>query len=238
MLKQWLKSPSGETLTAWIASAYMNSIFKTIRRKSKDYGGRALMDSGDVFILVNWHSRLLGIPVFTRGGHRIAYMTSPSRDGRIMAMAAQHFDIDIIWGSGSQKAVSGYRTMRRRLDQGLNVGIHPDGPRGPARKVAPGAIMLAKTSGVPLIPIAWSTSRMTRSASWDRLAIPKFFTKGIQLWGKPIMIPKDADKMMIAQACLDLEDALNDLTAEADAYFGHPADHAERRYGDEKGKRS
>ena len=33
-----------------------------------------------------------------------------------------------------------------------------------------------------------------------------------------------------------LEDAVNDVSAEADTIFGHPADHAESRYGVKKTK--
>ena len=237
MLKKWLKSPSGEAFSTWLTSTYLGILLKTIRWTSHDHGGRTLMDNGEAVILVNWHSRLLAIPAMVGHRYPTAYIISPSRDGRLISGTVAPLGVETIWGSRSQKAISGYRDMRRRLSAGLHVGITPDGPRGPARKAAPGAVTLAKASGASLVPVAWSTSRLKRMPSWDRLAVPRFFTKGIQLWGKPMTIPKDADETMIAQACLDLEDAINILTAQADAYFGHPADHAASRYGDEKEKR-
>ena len=237
MLKNWLKSPSGEKFIIFIANTYMSILFKTIKWTSKDHGGKAWIDQGEVAILVNWHSRLLGPMVMLGRKYPSAYIISPSRDGRLISRIAASFGIETIWGSNSQKAISGYREMCRRLSSGRHVGITPDGPRGPAQKAAPGAITLAKTSGKALIPIAWSTSRMKRMSSWDRLALPGFFSKGITLWGKPIIIPKNADDAAVAEARIALEDALNDLTTEADTYFGHPADHAENSYNKKKEKR-
>jgi hypothetical protein len=73
--------------------------------------------------------------------------------------------------------------------------------------------------------------------SWDRLAIPKPFSRGVQIFGAPITLAKDADDAALEQARLDLEDAINAVTAEADAVFNHPADDALDRYGIGKAKR-
>jgi lysophospholipid acyltransferase (LPLAT)-like uncharacterized protein len=237
MLKSWLKSPSGEKATTAVTSTYLYILLKSVRWQVKDHGGLDLVRSGEAVIFINWHCRLLSIPAMIGGKYPTAYIISPSRDGRLISGTVAPLGVETIWGSRSQKAISGYRDMRRRLSAGRHVGITPDGPRGPARKAAPGAITLAKVSGAALVPLAWSTARMKRLESWDRLAVPGFFTKGVQLYGTPIRIPKNADEGAVNRACLDLEDAVNDLTAEADAAFGHPADHASSRYGGQKEKR-
>ena len=87
------------------------------------------------------------------------------------------------------------------------------------------------------MPVSWSTSRLTRLKSWDRLAVPKAFSRGVQYYGEAIRIPRDADDAAVEAARLALEDAINHVSAEADAIFGHAADDAETRYGDGKEKR-
>ena len=236
MLKSWLKSPSGEKTITSALSTLLKLLLATIRWKTIDHGGKALVEKGQPVIFVNWHSRLLSIPAMLGGKYPTAYIISPSRDGRAISGMVAPLGVETIWGSKSQKAISGYRDMRRRLQAGFHVGITPDGPRGPARKAAPGAVTLAKASGVPLVPIAWSTSRMKRFDSWDRLALPKPFSRGVFVFGSPIYLNKDTTEDTILAECINLEDAINDVTAEADLYFGHSADHVIERYGVEKKK--
>ena len=79
---------------------------------------------------------------------------------------------------------------------------------------------------------------MWRLNSWDRLAIPKPFSRGVQIFGAPITLPADANSDQLETARLALEDAINAVTAEADAIFGHQADDADARYGRAKDKRN
>ena len=151
-------------------------------------------------------------------------------------MLSSFFGIKPIWGSSNNNALSGLKKMARYLKSGQNICITPDGPRGPARKVAPGVIAVANMTGATIVPVTWSSSRIKRAKSWDRMMLPLPFAKGRIILGKPINITlknKDDD---IQKACLDLEDALNDITAEADMQFGYSAEHLERRYGPEKVK--
>ena len=236
MLKSWLNSSAGERFIAFIISTALRILLKTIRWEIIDQGGKEYIDSGKTVIFISWHCRLFPIPTILAKQYPAAYIISPSKDGRIISQVVKTLGGDTIWGSRSQKALSGYREMRRRLQSGLHVGITPDGPRGPARKAAPGAIALAKASGCALIPISWSTSKIKRFNSWDRLALPLPFSRGVFIYGKPIFTSAQNIPDDIEQACLKLEDATNNVSAEADAIFGHPADHAEARYGIRKAK--
>ena len=244
MIKTWLKSPSGIRTITWLSSFLLRLLLASIRWQKIDHSssisGQSVLKNADQnpLIFVNWHCRLLAIPAMLGKDLPTAYIISESQDGQLISGTVRPLGIETIWGSRSNKAVTGYRDMRRRLAQNLHVGITPDGPRGPARQAALGALQLAKTSGAALVPVAWSTASMWRLKSWDRLAIPKPFSRGIQIFGKAIVIPRDANDDQLQQARLDLEDAINALTAEADAVFGHPADDADHRYGIAKDKRN
>jgi hypothetical protein len=118
--------------------------------------------------------------------------------------------------------------MQRVLEKGDVVGITPDGPRGPRMRAKSGPIKLAQLTGTPILPISGNTSRRKIFKSWDRFCLPLPFAKGIILVGSPILPPPDPDEATLEGARLVLEESLNQLTAEADRYFGQtviePAD--------------
>jgi lysophospholipid acyltransferase (LPLAT)-like uncharacterized protein len=65
----------------------------------------------------------------------------------------------------------------RELESGAEVAVTPDGPRGPARKFASGALVAAQRVGAPIIGIGVSASRAWRLRSWDQFMIPKPFAR-------------------------------------------------------------
>ncbi|GKS59020.1 hypothetical protein YTPLAS18_25470 [Nitrospira sp.] len=54
-------------------------------------------------------------------------------------------------------------------------------------------------------------------ASWDRFLIPFPFSRGLFIWGRPIVVRSDADSEELEARRRDLQDELNRITAEADA---------------------
>ena len=99
------------------------------------------------------------------------------------------------------------------------IVITPDGPRGPARKISNGAITLAKITQTPIIPVAWNTSDKWLINSWDKMRIPKPFSKGKIIWGEPIYIPKSLDKKKQEIIKIKIESKLISLTNECDSFF-------------------
>ena len=236
-MASWLKSDTSIRVASRIGSIVVRLLLKSVRWRTIDKGGLAsLRKNPDAVIFVNWHCRLLGAFDMLRP-YNIKGVVSPSTDGKLISGVVGPLGIRTIWGSSNRNTIGAYREMRKTLKDGEHVGITPDGPRGPARKAALGTLALAKASGARIIPLAWSTSRMARLGTWDRFIIPKPFSAGVQLWGEPITIPADMGDAALEKARLRLEDALNELTAEADAVFGHPAEHAESRYGKGRSKR-
>ena len=112
--------------------------------------------------------------------------------------------------------------MLKSLKSGECVGITPDGPHGPLQQASDGIIAVARLSGCPIIPAAWSARRHRRLRSWDRFRIAMPFTSGIFLWGQPIFVAKDSDAAALEQSRLMVEGALNALTQQADSAMGHP----------------
>lgn len=127
-----------------------------------------------------WHNRLFMVPLawrkLTKGQRRINVLTSASHDGSALAHAMQVFDVGAVRGSTSRRAVAALVGLRRALQDGVDVCITPDGPRGPMYHLQAGAVKLAQSAGVPIVPIHVEPSAHWRLRSWDRFIIPVPFS--------------------------------------------------------------
>ena len=168
-------------------------------------------------IIIFWHEHIFAMPWFLP---KISVaLQSPHADGKILAYAVKWFGLKPIWGSSNKKSFSGFRNLQRNLEMNNFIVITPDGPRGPARKISNGAITLAKISQTPIIPVAWNTSDKWLINSWDKMRIPKPFSKGKIIWGEPIYIPKSLDKKKQEIIKIKIESKLISLTNECDSFF-------------------
>ncbi len=84
-----------------------------------------------------------------------------------------------------------------------------------------GIVTLARMAGVPIIPGTFGVSRRLLLASWDRFCVPLPFCRGVFIWGEPIRVARDADEAALELARRQVEDALNQITWEADRLCGH-----------------
>lgn len=128
------------------------------------------------FIFALWHGQLLPL-LWHHRGQRVAILISEHRDGEIIARVARALGYETVRGSSSRGAERALLGLIRQLRDGTPIAITPDGPRGPARQFAPGALIASQRSGAPILPIAASASRAWRLASWDRFMIPKPFAR-------------------------------------------------------------
>ena len=105
----------------------------------------------------------------------------------------------------------------RKISNGKDFLIHPDGPAGPAYKVKPGVSYIAQKSGTPILPLGCYCRNAYHVPRWDRYTLPLPYSKvHIQL-GSLIYIPKDLEEL--ASFNLELEDDLNSLTMQAAANY-------------------
>ena len=68
----------------------------------------------------------------------------------------------------------------------MDLGITPDGPKGPRHQVKEGVAQLARLSGRTVVPIAFACSRGHRFASWDRFLLPYPFCRGVYALGEAV----------------------------------------------------
>lgn len=170
-----------------------------------------------------WHGRMLA-QLFVNPPGRIMYVFSTRHtDGLAASMLYGRFGIRTVWGTRSKGTRAAARAARALLEvvmEGHNVAITPDGPRGPTQVAAPGAAYLASKSGLPLIPVGYSSTRHKRFNSWDHFMLFLPFGRIHHAAGAPIFVPADADDETLARSTQQLQDALNRLVLEADKHCG------------------
>lgn len=130
---------------------------------------------GERAIILLWHGQMLAGTVAHRLPTRV--LISEHRDGEIIARVVAHFGLGAVRGSSSRGGARALLEAAAVLKGGTDVAITPDGPRGPYRTFAAGALALAHRTGVPLVAIVTHADRAWRLRSWDRFEIPKPFAR-------------------------------------------------------------
>ncbi len=204
-------------LLAWLGAGFIRLLRATVRLSHHgDAELRRMEQAGERFIIAFWHRHLLLMPYSYRGG-KISVLISQHKDGELIARTMGHFGIDSSRGSSTRGGAAGFRDLLRRVRQGYDLGITPDGPRGPASVVKPGAIQLAALSALPLVPVALGASRAKRLESWDRFVIPLPFARVALVYGEPYRVPRDAE---VETAARELERRLMAAEEEAEKLVG------------------
>jgi lysophospholipid acyltransferase (LPLAT)-like uncharacterized protein len=152
-------------------------------------------------------------------GKKPSFLVSPHRDGLIVGRALKRFGFNPIFGSSSRGGASAIKEMVKAIQNGSDMGIVPDGPRGPRHRLQLGVIELARRTGNPILPLAFSASKKKIFKTWDRFLLPYPFSKGVFVWGEPIYVESDLDRNAFEEKRLFVEKRLNEITEEADHYF-------------------
>jgi hypothetical protein len=107
--------------------------------------------------------------------------------------------------------------LRRALQEGWAVAFSLDGPRGPRYKVKPGPVALARSSDVPLSTFHIAVESAWVLNTWDRLIIPKPFSRVLMRFGKLIPVPADATDQDLERYQQELQDSLDRICEFAEA---------------------
>jgi len=174
-----------------------------------------LWQAGAPVIYAVWHGRILLLPVFY-GRRPVRVLASRSRDGELVTRYVSRFGIRSVRGSSSRGGASAFRALARWLENGHEVLIVPDGPRGPAETVKPGIVSLARLSGAAIVPVAVGASSEWRTRSWDGFRIPRPFARCVIRFGDPIAVPRAANARTSDGVQAELEAALRAVCRAAD----------------------
>lgn len=169
-------------------------------------------------IYAMWHCHQMCIHG-VQNRDKLNVLISRSRDGEIIARVVEKWGFKTIRGSkGKKGAVEATMGMITALKNGENCAMMVDGPHGPARIVKDGVIKIAKMAKVPIIPIYWYSANFNFATfpSWDKLRMPIFDTKLINLYGEPIYVDENGDE---EKARVKLQKSLEELERTAPIAF-------------------
>ena len=150
--------------------------FDTTPEDVRNYSKR---DVPVAFVL--WHNRLfLASEIYRRYrvGRPLYALISASKDGAwLTAFFAMVGGMEAVRGSSSRlgrEAASALVDVQRA---GHDIGITPDGPRGPCYDFKSGAIIVPRRTGAPLLLVGGEFESAWQLRSWDRFYLPKPFSR-------------------------------------------------------------
>jgi lysophospholipid acyltransferase (LPLAT)-like uncharacterized protein len=183
-------------------------------------------------IFVFWHE-YIPILFYLRGHCHITMLLSRHQDAEWLSQAAGYMGFGTVRGSSNRGGAAALREIMRKSPW-ENLAITPDGPRGPRRVLAVGPVYLASRLQMPIIPVGLGYNRPWRvKKAWDQFAIPKPFSRACGIVGAAYHVPETAERDELEHHQLAVQNKLNALTNDAEAW----AASGETRAGSRRSKR-
>jgi lysophospholipid acyltransferase (LPLAT)-like uncharacterized protein len=178
----------------------------------------SLKSEGKNFVYAFWHGRQF-LMFYSHRDSGVVIPSSESRDGEIQAGILERFGFGVVRGSSKRKGERALLGLVEGLRKGKDVGVAVDGPRGPIGEVKDGAVYLAGKLARPIIPVSSSVARFwTLEKAWDKYMLPKPFTRGVIVYGKPVFV-RGIRAEDIESGRAELKEALDEVTRQADEYI-------------------
>ncbi len=147
----------------------------SIRHVNRVHLEEAERTAGSV-IACFWHGRLLLMP-FAVKGVKAKVLISRHRDGEFSARVIRFFGLGTVRGSHRKGGVTSIREMIAAAEEGWNIAVTPDGPKGPKQHVKEGLVELAKISRKPILPVSYGARKKKLSTPGTALSFPILFQR-------------------------------------------------------------
>ena len=205
-------------LAAFLIKLLMLSC-RLVKVEGLERAEEAVSQTGGGAVYATWHQRM---PYHFHyfGSRHVTIMISQSRDGEYAARVASWLGFRNVRGSSTRGGSRALREMVQEIREGAIAGMLADGPQGPARVAKMGSVMMARDTGVPLIPVLWGADRCWVFNSWDKYLVPKPFARVAVLYAEPIRIPSAAQGDAMEGYRRLFEERLNRGAKWCDEFFG------------------
>ncbi len=134
-----------------------------------------------------WHGHLLAL-LYHHRDEGVTVLISEHGDGEIIARIAERMGFRTVRGSTSRNGARALLEAARVVESGGDLAFTPDGPRGPARSVAPGVAVVAHRTGMPVVAAVVRAYSTWRLSTWDRFEIPKPFSRITIAYSDPLFV--------------------------------------------------
>lgn len=221
------RSPLTTAILARLLHGWLKLVWNTNRLVPGSDDLAARIHGGLRGIGAAWHGQHLMFPCFMPGGRTGAVMVSRSADAELNAQVLELAGITAVRGSGGRAndhihanrgGARALIALKKLLDEGKWVGMIADIPHGTPRDAGLGIVTLARISAMPIIPVAYHTSRAkVLDKTWDRTTINLPFGRAALVIGNPVHVPRSAGEEAMEEARRALTVELDRVTAKAKA---------------------
>ncbi len=170
----------------------------------------AVEKNSQIPIYTVWHDRIFLGTYYLRN-RKIVVITSQSFDGEYIARFLTRFGFGTVRGSSTRGGVGALVEMIRLMKKGLATAFTIDGPKGPRYVAKSGACLLAKKTGNPILPFLVEAEKYWTIGSWDKLQIPRPFSRVRFFYAEPIYVAIDASDEQIEKKLQELQTKLDEL---------------------------
>ncbi|MBZ0274145.1 lysophospholipid acyltransferase family protein [bacterium] len=216
----------------WILSLIMRAIYATCRYEH--HGTEAEIRMKQKYhraVYAAWHRDLLQLMYVGRrrrnGLYNPACIASRSKDGEWAAGLIRRLGYCAPRGSSTRFGREALAEIVDLSREGYDCALACDAPKGPAQRCKMGTVILAARSGVPIVPSAAAVWPCWRPKTWDGTVIPKPFARFVCAMDPDhVIVPDGADEAAIERCRKRLEDKMNVLSYQTDAYLMRPGRYA------------
>ncbi len=166
------------------------------------------------YIIAFWHGKLLMQPFIynkLRNKPKVATMISEHFDGEIISKIIKYFHFESIRGSSKKGAIKVLKESFSKVNDGYDIAITPDGPRGPRYSIADGIVSIAQKKNLQIVACNFYASSFWRLKSWDGFMIPKPFSTIYLFADKPFLVnglDKEKARKKIKEALMAKEEGV------------------------------
>ena len=164
--------PFGLLVRTWIATLRLDETPQDVANFTK---------CDQPVAMVLWHNRLfLAALIYRRyrRGRPMYALVSASKDGAWLDAFFSLIGLRTVRGSSHRLGREAATALVEVLRDGKDVGITPDGPKGPIYEVKPGALIVTRRTKTPILLIgAEFASAWRLRKAWDKFYLPKPFSR-------------------------------------------------------------
>ncbi|HEX5222261.1 MAG TPA: lysophospholipid acyltransferase family protein [Verrucomicrobiae bacterium] len=208
-----------QRLAARLIWLLIRVVSATIRFRLDDRSGFFSGAPTEKIIFALWHNRLaLCVPLYQRylrahdPGRSVVALVSASRDGGLLAHILELFNIEVARGSSSRRGPQALRELVSWGENGYDLAITPDGPRGPCYTVQEGVVSTAQLTGLAIVPASYHLNWKIQLKSWDRFQIPLPFARCEVITGRVLRVPREASDAEREALRAELETEMRAIT--------------------------
>jgi lysophospholipid acyltransferase (LPLAT)-like uncharacterized protein len=205
-------------LAHFFLASIASKLCKSIRIiKINDDNIKQLEQNNKNYILAFWHGTML-LPWYLHAKQNFVALISKSKDGELLAKILENWNYKVVRGSSSTGGEDALKIMVDHAKNNHSVAITPDGPRGPAHKLKPGAVVSAKKSKVPLVLAGVGFKKKKIFKSWDQFEVPYLFSKANIIYSDPVYVDENLTYDETSAMIQECEMKLNELQMQAEEF--------------------